>query len=279
MLAFITINTDPVAVHLGGLAVHWYGIMYVIAFYVAYRFGVLPHLMPLGLPKHLLERGITWTIVFGLIGGRLYYDVQNDPGYFLTHPQHIFAVWEGGMAFFGAIGAAVLTIVFLLWKWNMTQYIWPALDAGALFAVIGQPIGRIGNIINGDILGGPSNLPWATAYTFPTGYSHCAVLQPGFACGIPYQPAAAYEAIGTILIGIILFRIRARKPRAGLLIVVYLALYAISQFVVFFWRQSEPVIGLGLKQAQWTAIVMLVVIVPIVALIWRRFPGKPILTG
>jgi len=144
-----------------------------------------------------------------------------------------------------------------------------------LFAVVGQPIGRIGNIINGDILGGPSTLPWATAYTNPD-----AILQRGFSLCDPnafectaYQPAAAYEAIGTILIGLVLLALLRRHVRDGVLAISYIVLYAVSQLIIFQWRESEPVVGLGLKQAQLTAIVVLAVGVPLLVVLRRRFPG------
>ena len=144
-------------------------------------------------------------------------------------------------------------------------------DAAVIFAVVGQPIGRIGNVINGDILGARSSLPWATGTPTPT--PCCKRLPPGqLQPGAPwyYQPAAVYEALGTIAIGVILFALRRRGVRNGALAVAYIPLYAISQLILFQFRASEPVIGLGLHQAQWTAIIMLVVVAPVVYLVWRR---------
>ena len=136
--------------------------------------------------------------------------------------------------------------------------------------MVGQPIGRLGNVINGDILGSPSTLPWATAHT-----NIHAVLQPGFdvctpAHCIAYQPAAVYEAIGTILIGVLLFALRRRGARPGALVVSYVALYAVSQIVIFEWRASEPAVLFGLKQAQVTGLVALVVFAPLLFAVWRR---------
>ena len=135
--------------------------------------------------------------------------------------------------------------------------------------MVGQPIGRIGNIINGDILGGPSNLPWATAYT-----NADAVLQPGFRLGVAYQPAGAYEALGTLVILLILIGIRRRGVRPGVVIISYVALYSVSQFLLDFLRQSEPVIWLGLRELSLTAIVSLVVLVPLMIVVWRRTEGR-----
>ncbi len=267
-LGVIRIDIDPV-IHLGPLSVHWYGVMYAVAFFVAFTFGVLPHVQPRGLDRGLAERLLVWTIVFGLLGARLYYVVQQpNLGDYLRDPIRIIAVWEGGMAFFGAIIAGLATVTVLAWRYHISM--WLAWDAAVIFAVVGQPIGRIGNIINGDILGAASNLPWATAYVNPH-----AVLQSGFqlcttvSC-TAYQPAAAYEALGTIAIGAVLFALRRRGVRNGALAVAYIPLYAISQLILFQFRKSEPVIAFGLHQAQLTAIVILVVVSPIVYLVWRR---------
>ncbi len=265
MLATISIGINPVAFSLGSLSVHWYGILYVVAFVVAYYLGARAHLRPRGISENDLEAITGWAILFGLIGARLYYDVQNlDAMHSLVD---VIAVWNGGMAFYGAIVGALVAVIVVGWRRHLP--IWTLVDGGAFFAVVGQPIGRIGNIINGDILGGPSNLPWATAYT-----NSAAVLQPGYRLGVAYQPAGAYEALGTLVILLILIGIRRRGVRPGVLIISYLALYSVSQFLLDFLRQSEPVIWLGLKELQLTAIVSLVVVVPLTIVIWRRTEGR-----
>jgi phosphatidylglycerol---prolipoprotein diacylglyceryl transferase len=268
-VGFITINVDPV-LHLGPLPIHWYGVMYAVAFLAAYQFGVLPYAIKRGLPKSIAEKICVWTIVFGLLGGRLYYVVQQPDLWqnYVLHPINIIAFWQGGMAFFGAIIVGFVTLAICAWRYGYNP--WLALDGGVLFAVVGQPIGRIGNVINGDILGAPSTLPWATAYSNPH-----AILQPGFsmctaAQCIAYQPAAVYEALGTICIGIVLVILVRRNVRPGVLAIAYVGLYAISQLILFEFRASEPPGPLGLREAQWTSIAMLVLGVPLLYLLWRR---------
>ena len=158
-----------------------------------------------GLPKAVAEKICVWTIIFGLLGGRLYYVVQQPDLWqdYVLQPINIIAFWQGGMAFFGAIIVGFATLAICAWRYGYNP--WIALDGGVLFAVVGQPIGRIGNVINGDILGAPSTLPWATAYSNPH-----AILQAGFTLCTPgncvaYQPAAVYEALGTICIGVVLY--------------------------------------------------------------------------
>jgi phosphatidylglycerol---prolipoprotein diacylglyceryl transferase len=268
-VGFITINVDPV-LNLGPLPIHWYGVMYAVAFLAAYQFGVLPYAIKRGLPKPVAEKITVWTIIFGLLGGRLYYVVQQPDLWnnYVLHPINIIAFWQGGMAFFGAIIVGFATLAICAWRYGYNP--WLALDGGVLFAVVGQPIGRIGNVINGDILGAPSTLPWATAYSNPH-----AILQNGFSLCTPahciaYQPAAVYEALGTICIGIVLLLLVRRNVRPGVLAITYVALYAVSQLILFQFRASEPPGPLGLREAQWTSIAMLVLAVPLLYLLWRR---------
>lgn len=278
-LGIIVINIDPV-LHLGPLQIHWYGIMYAVAFYVAYRFGVVPLAQRYGLARSIADRITTWTIVFGLLGGRLYYVLQQPDlvSNYFEKPINIIAFWNGGMAFFGAIIAGFITLAVCAWRYRINP--WIAVDGGVLFAVVGQPIGRIGNLINGDILGAPSTLPWATAYANPH-----AILQAGFRlCTDPshpgssacpaYVPAAAYEALATIGIAVVLFGLYKRRVPPGVMAISYVALYAVSQLIVFQFRESEPKVLLGLHQAQWTSIGMLVIAVPVLSYLWRRTRGR-----
>lgn len=262
MLPFLVI-TDPFppGIHLGPLQIRWYGVSYAVAF-LAGGWVATRHLARRGVPSAVSESIIFWAIVFGLIGARLYYVVQSNAYWYLTHPQHILAFWEGGMAFFGAIFAAVI-VLFVMSRRRGIPF-WDLLDAGVLFAAVGQPIGRLGNFMNGEILGPPSNLPWAVRYTSPE-----TMAPQG---GLAYQPANLYEAVGTLLILAALLYLRRRGVRPGVLSLTYLFLYPISQLVLFNWRTDyeTPVIMLGLKQAQLTSVVVLAVVVPVAAWFWMR---------
>ncbi|HUY97707.1 MAG TPA: prolipoprotein diacylglyceryl transferase [Verrucomicrobiae bacterium] len=265
--AVIRISLDPVF-NLGPLPIHWYGVCYAVAFLVGLRIA-LPHAERHGIPQAVAGRTAFWCIVLGLIGGRLFYDLQSGALHYLTHPLQIFAFWQGGMAFFGAIFLGIATLAWCSRHYRVS--FWVLLDAGVLFAAIGQPIGRIGNIINGDILGGRSSLPWATAYTNPHTYAP--------QLGVAYQPVAAYEALMTLVMLGILLLLRRRGVAAGVLGIVYLILYPVSQFGIFFLRNpvNVPYIALGLKQTQWTSIGVLLLGVPLVVAAWlwsRRHPGR-----
>lgn len=255
--------TDPFppGFFLGPLQIRFYGLAYAVAFLVGTAVATR-HLERKGISSNVSGNIAFWTIVFGLIGARLYYDVQSGWWFYLTHPQHIFAFWEGGMAFFGAIFASLIVLVVMARRHHIL--FWDLLDAGVLFAAAGQPIGRLGNVMNGEILGPPSNLPWAIRYTNP------ASMAPHL--GVAYTPANLYEAIGTLLILAVLLYLRRRGVPPGILGLTYLVLYPVSQLILFEWRTDyeTPVLLWGLKQAQLTSVAMLLTIVPIFFLFWLR---------
>lgn len=179
------------------------------------------------------------------------------------------------MAFFGAI---FLVIATLIWRARVER-VNPLvlIDAGVLFATTGQIFGRIGNIVNGDIIGYPSTLPWSTVYV---NIHSWACLNPA-TCNVPVQPAAMYELLTNLVLLGLLFFLARHVTRPGVLMLVYLYSYAITQFLLFFVRDNTIVsfLGLnwGLKQAQWTSLVLLVALLPITYWVLRH--SKPIPAG
>ncbi len=276
MLAYIYINIDPVIVHIGPVALRWYGLMYVVGIIMGLLF-MRGYTIRKGISQDIIYRVLWWCIVAGLIGARLYFVVQqpNFVSFYLAQPLHILATWEGGMAFFGAI---FFVIPVLFWR-TKVERINPlvAIDAGALFAAAGQLFGRIGNIINGDIIGYKSTLPWATVYQNPNSF---ACLNPA-TCNVPVQPAAVYELLTNIALLALLLFLSYRLRRPGTLMLVYLYGYVITQFLLFFVRDNTIVsfLGLnwGLKQAQWTSLVVFILLLPITYLLLRF--SKPVPEG
>lgn len=257
-IAIIKIGIDPVLVQLGPIAVHWYGIMYVIGIAAGVRVA-LPYAFERGIGRDTAYE-IFWPVVLGsLVGGRLYYVVQSNFGWYLQHPQNILATWEGGMAFYGAVflGGATALAMCLLKKVNLGI----VLDAAAVFIPVAQTLGRVGNLINGDIVGYRSSLPWATEYTNP----HNTFVR----LFVPYDPAAGYELFFSLALFIVIWRLRFRFRVPGTLFAIWLVAYSIGQFLLFFDR-ANIVVALGLKQAQLTALAVVIVTVP-VFLWWRRY--------
>jgi phosphatidylglycerol---prolipoprotein diacylglyceryl transferase len=259
--AVITMPLDPV-LKLGPIPLHWYGLGYALAFLVGLRL-ITPFLERRGISTKTSSDLVWWNIGVGLLGARLYYVIQQpDLSVFLRSPIRIIAVWEGGMAFFGALIACIATTFVFAYVRKLP--LWVLLDAGAIFATLPQAIGRIGNVINGDILGPQSSLPWAIRYTSPHTFAPRV--------GVAYQPAGAYELLAALaLFGLVMF-VLSRRPADGTAVIVYVAGYAISQFLLFFLRATEPVVIFGLKQAQLTSLVVLLVGVPVLILLRMRYP-------
>jgi phosphatidylglycerol:prolipoprotein diacylglycerol transferase len=275
---YIYININPVIVQIGPVALRWYGLMYVVGIVIG-LWAIRHYLGRKGISQNTLYRMLWWCVVAGLIGGRLYFVVQqpNFVSYYLAQPQHILATWEGGMAFFGAI---FLVIPTLFWR-SRVERIHPlvAIDAGVLFAIVAQIFGRIGNLINGDIIGYHSTLPWSTVYSNPNSFA--CLNTAANTCNVPVQPAAGYELLSNVVVMILMFYLAYRLRRPGVLMLVYLYAYVITQFLLFFVRDNVVVsfLGLnwGLKQAQWTSLVVFVILLPITYLVFRY--SKPIPKG
>ncbi len=264
-LAYITINISPVLVRIGSLTVRWYGVMYAVGLALA-LWVTLPIAARRGIPRDTLYALFWGVTVAGLVGGRLYYVVQNRPAYYLAHPAHILAAWEGGMAFYGAVFLGVPALYLLTRRYRAPFLL--LLDIAALFAPLTQTVGRIGNIINGDIVGYPSALPWATAYANPGAFARPLCTAPDTRC-VAFQPAGAYELLFSLGLFALLWGVRKRSWPAGLHFVAYLALYSVGQLVLFIWRANDLVLG-PLKQAQVTALVVLVALAPVAWWLYQR---------
>jgi phosphatidylglycerol:prolipoprotein diacylglycerol transferase len=256
----IKIGLDPVLVTIGGLKIHWYGIMIALGLYAGIQVA-LRDSERRGINRDQLMNLALLAAILGIAGGRLYYVVQNNPSFFLQHPIQIIAVWQGGMAFYGAIFGGALAIVIAAWRWHMP--FWSLLDVGALGMTIGQTIGRIGNIINGDIVGYKTN-GWGFEYTNPNTFG-----PPN----TPVQPASLYELLISLALFLLLWNLRKRIHPEGMLAMIYLILYSVSQFFIFFLRDNIVILG-GLKQAQVTALVVIALTLPVIAYLLRPRAGE-----
>jgi len=195
--------------------------------------------------------------ILGVAGGRLYYVVQNNPSFFIHHPAQILAVWQGGMAYFGAIFAGGLAMAIAARRWHLP--FWSLLDVGALGMTIGQAVGRVGNIINGDIVGYKTN-GWGFEYTNPNTFGPL---------NTPVQPANLYELLISLGLFALFWSLRKRIHPEGMLAMLYIVAYSVSQFFIFFLRDNIVILG-GLKQAQVTALVVIALTIPVIVYLLRK---------
>ena len=246
----IRIDWNPVG-HVGPVPINWYGLGWAAAFLTG-RSLVVRWARASPISREKVEEVLLWILAGAYIGARLYYVAQNEPWFYLTHPWRIVAVWEGGLAFFGGLFGAIAAA----WVYARRAKV-PFLELADLVAPaipIAAAIGRIPCGLDGMDYGTPSSLPWAVVYTNPDSYA------PND--GIPRHPDQYYELVGDLLIAWILLKSRPRLP-AGATFYLYLVLFSVLRFLVFFVRGNVPIVALGLKNAQLTALVILVVAAPI----------------
>jgi phosphatidylglycerol---prolipoprotein diacylglyceryl transferase len=274
---YIYINIDPVILHIGPIALRWYGLMYVVAILIALE-AIKRYTKRKGISEEIVYRVLWWCIAAGVLGGRLYFVIQQPDlvQHYLLNPIRIIATWEGGMAFYGAIFLVLPTLIWRARVERLNPLV--LLDAGVLFGAVGQIFGRFGNLINGDIIGYPSKLPWSTVYQNPASW---ACLPGSGTCNIPVQPAAGYELLTNLVLLTIMLLVARNTRRPGLLLIVYLFGYTITQFGIFFTRANDivPFLGLnwGLKQAQWTSLIVFIALIPLS--IWILSRSKPVPEG
>ncbi len=221
---------DPEIFRIGPLSVRWYGMMYLLGFLAAY-FLARYQLKERGLKElyPVLDDVLFWAGVGLVVGARLGHVFFYYPGYYLKHPLEIVAVWKGGMSFHGGLLGAVLAGWLCVRRKGLSFFWWA--DLLVVTAPIGLGLGRIGNFINGELFGRPTDLPWAMV--FPAGGP------------VPRHPSQLYEALGEgLFLFLVLWSLR-RKPWApGTKLALFMVLYGTIRFFIEFFRQ--PDVGVSL---------------------------------
>jgi phosphatidylglycerol:prolipoprotein diacylglycerol transferase len=227
--AILLPSFDPVAFHLGPLAIRWYGLAYLVAFALA-LWGLRQQVRTgwLRLTEADVSELLTWGVVGVVIGGRLgWWLIYSRPD--ATTPWYEpLAIWNGGMSFHGGLVGVGLAI--MLWCRRRRISVAHVTDAVALVTPIGLFLGRIANFINGELVGRASSLPWAVQF-------------PGES--IARHPSQLYEAgLEGIVLGALLLVIARRRPgRDGRVAATFIAGYGIARFAVEFTREPDVQIG------------------------------------
>lgn len=225
----------PDLLHIGPLRVRWYGIMYLIGFLVGRQLArYLSRIRYLRLKQELVDDYLIFLFVGMLLGARLiymlvYYEATPEAPFQWWTP---FAVWEGGLAFHGAalgmfLASALFAKIQKVPFWNLT-------DSLALAGSQGIIWGRIGNFINSELVGRPTDGPMGMQ--FPVRDFEGSIL--GYT--EPRHPSQLYEAVTEGIIPfIIIWIIRPKIRNQGVLGGIWLCLYAVGRFVVEFFREKD----------------------------------------
>jgi phosphatidylglycerol---prolipoprotein diacylglyceryl transferase len=245
---------DPVALALGPLKIHWYGLTYLVAFGLFFWLASLRTRKPWFAERGWTRRDVEDLLFFGVmgvvLGGRLGYVLFYKPAYYLSHPLEIFAVWEGGMAFHGGLLGVVVAMA--LFAWRRQRHFLEVTDLIAPCVPTGLASGRIGNFINGELWGRAADpsLPWAMV--FPQA-------QDG---GVPRHPSQLYQfALEGLLLFAILWWFGRKQRPLGQVSAAFLIGYGVFRFIAEYFREPDSFLGLralNLSQGQWLCVPMVV---------------------
>jgi phosphatidylglycerol:prolipoprotein diacylglycerol transferase len=253
MLTYPQIN--PVALQLGPLAIHWYGLTYLVGFALFFFLGMRrlrhPPFRSVTGPGAWSRKDVEDILFLGVmgtvIGGRLGYCLFYKPGYFLTHPLEIFAVWQGGMSFHGGLLGVIVSQIWF--ARSRHKPFWQVMDFVAPCVPLGFAAGRIGNFINGELWGRLSdpNLPWGMVF-------------PQSGTQMPRHPSQIYQFLGEgVLLFIILWLYGRKERKPAQVSAVFLIGYGVLRFVAEFFREPDGYLGLlamGMSMGQWLCVPM-----------------------
>jgi len=233
---------------LGPFAIRWYGLMYLLAFVLVIVLGRKRARanMLTGWRPGDIDDMLFYGVLGVILGGRLGYVLFYKPLYYLGHPLETFAVWQGGMSFHGGF----LGVLIALWfyagrrrkRWlDVTDFVAPLVP-------LGLAAGRLGNFINGELVGRPTDVPWAMV--FPQ------------VDNLPRHPSQLYQlGLEGLLLFVILWSYASRHRPMGAVSGLFLLGYGVLRFVAEFAREPDNFLGylaLGLTMGQWLSLPMIV---------------------
>lgn len=237
---------DPVAFSIGPLAVRWYGLMYLLGFGLAWWLGlrrIAQGRAPID--RRQFDDLIFYAVLGVILGGRLGYVLFYKPGYYASHPLEIPAVWQGGMSFHGGL-LGVMAAMALAARRHRVDYL-RLMDFVAPLVPLGIAAGRMGNFINGELWGRPTDLPWGMLFRN--------------AGDLPRHPSQLYEfALEGLALFALLWWFSARPRERGQVSAMFLIGYGCLRFLAEFAREPDSFLGilaLGMTMGQWLCLPMI----------------------
>ncbi len=256
----VDITFDPVILRFGPVELGWHGLFTALAVLVAVWTG-LRRAEQRGLPAEPLGQIVTWAVVGGVVGARLFHVLDHLP-YYLGHPLDALAFWTGGMAVYGAFVGGIAGGLLAARGTGLPA--WPLLDAAAPAMLLGQAIGRLGCLSNGDAWGAPTGGAWGIVYWHPD-----ARLPPEL-LGVPTHPYPLYEMGAVVLLMACLWLARGwLHAQEGRLFLAAAVGYSAIRFVMSSVRQETAVLW-GLQEAQVVALAVGCAAVGLLLLRWRQ---------
>jgi phosphatidylglycerol---prolipoprotein diacylglyceryl transferase len=253
---------DPIAVSLGPIQIHWYGVIIgvgiALALFLAMREGERR-----GLHKDIFPDLMLWAIPIAIISARIYY-VAFEWDYYSQNPGDIIKIWNGGIAIHGALIGSVITAIVFSRKKNIS--FWKLADIAAPSIILGQAIGRWGNFINQEAHGGEVTRSFLEGLFLPE-----FIINQMYIDGVYYHPTFLYESIWNIVGFVLLMSLRRVNLRQGEIFLSYVIWYSIGRFFVEGMRTDSLMLTESLRIAQTISIALIVLAVGLI--VYRRVKG------
>lgn len=253
---------DPIAIALGPLQVHWYGVIIglaiILALYIAVR-----ETEKRGLDKDVFMDLMLWAIPIAILSARLYY-VIFEWNYYSQNPGEIIAIWNGGLAIHGALIGGVITAIVFTKKKQVS--FWQLVDIAAPSIILGQAIGRWGNFINQEAHGGEVTRAFLENLQLPE-----FIINQMYINGAYYHPTFLYESIWNFVGFILLMLLRKVNLRRGEMFLSYVIWYSVGRFFIEGMRTDSLMLTESLRMAQ--TISAFLIIAAVVVLLYRRAKG------
>jgi len=244
------INFDPIAISIGPLDIHWYGIMYLLAFLVFWGIGnrVAQTRSWYKWTRDDVSDVLFYGMLGVILGGRIGYMLFYGSDMLIRDPLSLFKVWQGGMSFHGGLIGVIFAMAWFARRTDRT--FWQVADFVAPLVPIGLAFGRIGNFIGGELWGRVTDVPWAMIFAKTTGFpaSDTTGLEQAWRSGaldhLARHPSQLYQAGMEGLALFIILMWYAAKPRpAAAVSGLFLLGYGIFRFTAEFFRQPDEQIG------------------------------------
>jgi phosphatidylglycerol---prolipoprotein diacylglyceryl transferase len=253
---------DPVALSLGPIQIHWYGVIIgvgiALALYLAMREGEKR-----GLHKDIFPDLMLWAIPIAILSARIYY-VAFEWDYYSQNPGDIIKIWNGGIAIHGALIGSVITGIVFSKKRNIS--FWKLADIAAPSIIIGQAIGRWGNFINQEAHGGEVTRSFLEGLFLPD-----FIVNQMYINGAYYHPTFLYESIWNLLGFILLLALRRVNLRQGEIFLSYVIWYSIGRYFIEGMRTDSLMLTESLRIAQTISLGLIVLAAGLI--VYRRVKG------
>jgi len=255
---------NPIAFSIGPLQVHWYGLMYLLAFAQFIALGRLrirqPHIAAVGWKKEDLDDMLFYGVLGVVIGGRLGEVLFYNPSYYFANLADINAVWKGGMSFHG--GFLGVLIAMAIWGRKRGRHLMDIMDFIAPMVPLGYAAGRLGNFINAELPGrvADASLPWA-------------MIWPNVD-NLPRHPSPIYQMLVDGILLFIILWLFARKPRPRMAVAgMFSLLYGCARFFTEYFRTPDYNVSFGgitISAGQMLSVPMIVLGIVLLVVAYRK---------